>query len=40
MRSRLLIIPGQNVGVVVMTDTENGDSTKLAGRLIKVILKL
>jgi len=39
-RTRLLIIPGQNVGVVVMTNSENGDSTKLAGRLIKVVLGL
>jgi len=37
-RTRLLIIPGQNVGVVVMTNSENGDSTKLAGRLLKVLL--
>ena len=39
-RTRLLIIPSQNVGVVVMTNSENGDSTKLAGRLIKVLLQL
>jgi len=39
-RTRLLIIPGQNIGVVVMTNSENGDSTKLAGRLVKVLLKL